>query len=390
MIQKIRTLAFLAAVAMLASAGAVWSQGGQTHIGVSVSGGVFPVINGITNLRDGTQLFVIVKKPWLPDGAQRISRGVPACEDDCIPATDSRGVMGAIVSVRDGGFVAGPFSFNGKPFKPGAYPLEISLSPDPKTATVEELQAMNDPPIFASTIQVTPQGAALAAPLSIAPPTKEATLAEPEVNALRAKLMALWVPPAGTSADPAKFVITLRVRLARNRRLAGPPEVLTKGDSVLFAATRDSAIRAVVAAQPYEMLQDSSYEAWKEMELNFDPREAAHPATGAAPPPASAPQRTASFPAQKWKRVEADNGAAYAIDMNSISRSGPDVAGRTQADAVVCVVENNACDIMNMRRWIFYCSQNHVMELTDTGFTPSIYVPPLSIGRRVLDIACGR
>jgi hypothetical protein len=41
----------------------------------------------------------------------------------------------------------------------------------------------------------------------------------------------------------------------------------------LFEATRNSAVRAVVQAQPYDMLSTSSFEAWKEIDINFDPRE---------------------------------------------------------------------------------------------------------------------
>lgn len=93
---------------------------------------------------------------------------------------------------------------------------------------------------------------------------------------------------------------------------------------------------------------------------------------------------TAQQSKPNWKRIEADNGAAYAIDMTSISHDG------NQADAVVCVVENDACEIMNMHRWVFYCAQNRFTELTDSGFLSSVYVPPLSVGRKVLDIACGR
>jgi hypothetical protein len=45
---------------------------------------------------------------------------------------------------------------------------------------------------------------------------------------------------------------------------------------------------------------------------------------------------------QAWKRIEADNGAVYAIDMNSIQRGtyfGPQNPG--VADAIVCIVDND-------------------------------------------------
>ena len=94
-----------------------------------------------------------------------------------------------------------------------------------------------------------------------------------------------------------------------------------------------------------------------------------------------------------WKRVEADNGAAYVIDLNSISHGYTfgNVEGASKtADATICIVQNDVCDIMNQRRWTFYCPQNQIVEMTDAGFTPAQYVPPQSIGRRILDIACSK
>jgi hypothetical protein len=62
------------------------------------------------------------------------------------------------------------------------------------------------------------------------------------------------------SAHPDQYVITIRIRLARDRRLIGQPDVLTNGDGPLFEAVRDSGVRAVVEAQPYDMLSSSTYE----------------------------------------------------------------------------------------------------------------------------------
>jgi len=91
----------------------------RSHFTVSVEGGLYPVIHGITDMPDGTQLFVNIKKPWLPDAQQRIAQGLPACGDDCSPATTrSNYLSGTIVAVRSGAFVAGPFSFRGQPFRP--------------------------------------------------------------------------------------------------------------------------------------------------------------------------------------------------------------------------------------------------------------------------------
>ena len=100
-----------------------------------------------------------------------------------------------------------------------------------------------------------------------------AHLSQSELDALRAKLISLWNPPAAVSMHPDQYVVAIRIRLGRDHRLVGQPEVLTSGDGPLFEATRDSAVRAVIQAQPYDMLSLTTYDQWKEIDINFDPRE---------------------------------------------------------------------------------------------------------------------
>ena len=66
--------------------------------------------------------------------------------------------------------------------------------------------------------------ASLGAPLGQA-----AHLSQSELYALRAKLISLWNPPAAVSAHPDQYVVSIRIRLARNHRLVGQPVVLTRG-----------------------------------------------------------------------------------------------------------------------------------------------------------------
>jgi colicin import membrane protein len=106
-----------------------------------------------------------------------------------------------------------------------------------------------------------------------APSGSAAHLSQSELDALRAKLISLWNPPAAVSAHPDLYVVTIRIRLARNHRLVGQPEVLTGGDGPLFEATRDSAVRALLQAQPYDMLSLTTYDQWKEIDINFDPKD---------------------------------------------------------------------------------------------------------------------
>jgi len=106
-----------------------------------------------------------------------------------------------------------------------------------------------------------------------APAGSAAHLSQSELDALRAKLISLWNPPAAVSAHPDLYVVTIRIRLSRNHRLIGQPEVLTGGDGPLFEATRDSAVRALLQAQPYDMLSLTTYDQWKEIDINFDPKD---------------------------------------------------------------------------------------------------------------------
>ena len=99
-----------------------------------------------------------------------------------------------------------------------------------------------------------------------------AQLSLTELEALRARLAQLWTVPAGAK-DPQELVVLIRVKLNPDGRLAAPPMVLTSGNSPLFMAARDSAIRALFRGQPYDMLKPEHYEQWKDVEITFDPRD---------------------------------------------------------------------------------------------------------------------
>ena len=93
-----------------------------------------------------------------------------------------------------------------------------------------------------------------------------------ELDALRARLAKLWAIPAGAK-DPSELTVQVRIRLNPDGTLNGPPMVMTSGNTPLFAAARDSAIRAVFRGQPYDMLRPEHYEQWKDIEITFDPRD---------------------------------------------------------------------------------------------------------------------
>jgi outer membrane biosynthesis protein TonB len=99
-----------------------------------------------------------------------------------------------------------------------------------------------------------------------------AQLSQSELDALRARLMALWNPPVGIQ-NPEDFVIRIRLKIGRDRRLQAPPLVVTSGRGQLFMTARDSAVRAVLRGQPFDMLKPEHYDIWKDIEVTFDPRE---------------------------------------------------------------------------------------------------------------------
>jgi outer membrane biosynthesis protein TonB len=105
-----------------------------------------------------------------------------------------------------------------------------------------------------------------------AAPGAAARISQTELDALRARLMSLWNPPAG-ARNVEELIVQVRVRLDPDGSVVGAPRVLNTGGSLLFQAARDSALRAVYRGQPFDMLSPATYEVWKEMDITFDPRD---------------------------------------------------------------------------------------------------------------------
>lgn len=101
---------------------------------------------------------------------------------------------------------------------------------------------------------------------------QSASLSQTELDALRARLMGLWSPPAG-AANPEELIVTVRIRLNVDGTLSGPPQVVSTGSSGFYMTARESAIRAIFRGQPFDMLSPAKYEAWKDIEITFDPRD---------------------------------------------------------------------------------------------------------------------
>jgi colicin import membrane protein len=102
-----------------------------------------------------------------------------------------------------------------------------------------------------------------------------ATLSQSELDAMRARLTQLWNVQAGTER-PEELVVEVRIRLTKERRLAAPPEVVSRGTSPRYQAAAEAAVRAVLQGQPYNMLRDETYAQWQDIVVTFDPRQMFH------------------------------------------------------------------------------------------------------------------
>jgi len=99
----------------------------------------------------------------------------------------------------------------------------------------------------------------------------DARMSLSELDALRAQISPCWSPPIGVQGA-ADLVVQLRLALNTDGTLTRPPEILTSGSGLAFLAAADSARRAVLRCQPYE-LPAEKYDAWRDIKVNFDPRE---------------------------------------------------------------------------------------------------------------------
>ena len=119
-------------------------------------------------------------------------------------------------------------------------------------------------------------GAALNSSASLGAPRGSAvTLSQSELDAMRARLASLWNVQPGIE-HPEELFVTVRIRLGPDRRLAAPPQVVSSGSSPRYQAAAEAALRAVLQGQPYTMLRDETYEQWKYMDIDFDPKQMFH------------------------------------------------------------------------------------------------------------------
>jgi hypothetical protein len=98
-----------------------------------------------------------------------------------------------------------------------------------------------------------------------------AALTLSEKDALRAQMQRCWRPPVGLQ-DGRELVITVEVRFRPDGTVDTIEQVGAQGVGRIYDVAADAARRAVLSCQPYS-LPPQKYDAWKHVQVNFDPRE---------------------------------------------------------------------------------------------------------------------
>ena len=111
------------------------------------------------------------------------------------------------------------------------------------------------------------QTASLGAPTAAGP-----TLSQNEIDALKARLRACWDVPVGMQ-NARDLIVTVRIHFKRDGSLAADPVVENQSMLPIFRVAAESALRAVRKCAPYTFMPPAKYEAWQDVEVDFDPRE---------------------------------------------------------------------------------------------------------------------
>jgi colicin import membrane protein len=98
------------------------------------------------------------------------------------------------------------------------------------------------------------------------------TLSQNELDALRARLRDCWNVPVGL-AEARELIVTVRIQFKQDGSLLAEPRLMNSGSHPAFQVASESALRAVRSCAPYSFLPAAKYEAWKDVIVDFDPRD---------------------------------------------------------------------------------------------------------------------
>lgn len=99
-----------------------------------------------------------------------------------------------------------------------------------------------------------------------------AQLSQTELDALRARLRDCWMPPAGVSnAEDLQIVTSISFR--QDGSLSSDPKVSNRSSHPAFRIASESVLRAIRRCAPYTFLPVAKYDAWKDVEVTFSPKD---------------------------------------------------------------------------------------------------------------------
>lgn len=144
--------------------------------------------------------------------------------------------------------------------------------PEPKfdPGSIQRRLAMldkRDPQRRAATGDTLSQTASLGTVTGTAP-----QLTQNELDALRARLRECWTVPVGV-AEARDLHVLVRIQFRRDGALSSEPRLLNNSSHPAFQVAAESALRAVRKCAPYSFMPPAKYEAWKDVEVMFDPRD---------------------------------------------------------------------------------------------------------------------
>lgn len=158
---------------------------------------------------------------------------------------------------------------------PRARPTPPPKRPQPtRSASSQTNESFNADRISALLNKVEPSGGGSGssrASAGIRSGGTNAAMTMTELDALRAQIQRCWNPPVGAQGAE-DLIVTVQMQLNQNGTVAGSPEVINSGSNPFFQAAADSARRAVLRCQPYNLPLEK-YDTWREVRVTFDPRD---------------------------------------------------------------------------------------------------------------------
>ncbi len=120
-----------------------------------------------------------------------------------------------------------------------------------------------------------PQQVVRAQPQRTAESAVRSPLTLSEIDAFKVQMRKCWTVPAG-AVNAQGLVVRIKIFLRPDGSIAQPPQLINTSRLLAggsqFRAAADSAMRAIRRCAPFVMPADK-YASWREIDLNFDPRE---------------------------------------------------------------------------------------------------------------------